>query len=187
WEGCPSTERALAELREALVDVGLGDAEIRTREIDTDADAERAGFRGSPTILIDGEAFAGADGDEIGPGCRVYRRRGGRIGALPALLLRRDEGSRGQGGLADAVPLRPDAGGRTRVRRQDHSGPVRGRLRGTPGLSRRARLRLRRPGPAGAVAARRARRGTRRRAARARGDQTSRLLDQVEGVGSPRP
>ena len=48
WEGCPSTERALAELREALVDVGLGDAEIRTREIDSDAEAEQAGFRGSP-------------------------------------------------------------------------------------------------------------------------------------------
>jgi glutaredoxin len=75
WEGCPSTERALAELREALADVGLGDAEIRTREIDTDAEAEQAGFRGSPTILI--------DGDEIGLGCRVYRRRDGRISPTP--------------------------------------------------------------------------------------------------------
>ena len=44
WEGCPSTERALAELREALADAGLGDAEIRTREIDSDGDAEQAGF-----------------------------------------------------------------------------------------------------------------------------------------------
>ena len=79
WEGCPSTERALTELREALADVGLGDAEIRMREIDTDAEAEQAGFRGSPTILIDGEDFAGADGDDIGLGCRVYRRRDGRI------------------------------------------------------------------------------------------------------------
>ena len=82
-EGCPSTERALAELREALADVGLGDAEIRTREIDSDANAEQAGFRGSPTILIDGEDFAGADGDDIGLGCRVYRRRDGRISPTP--------------------------------------------------------------------------------------------------------
>ena len=36
WEGCPSTERALAELREALSDVGLDQAEVRTREIETD-------------------------------------------------------------------------------------------------------------------------------------------------------
>lgn len=83
WEGCPSTERALAELREALEDVGLGDAEIRIREIDSDATAEQAGFRGSPTILIDGEAFAGADGDDIGLGCRIYRRRDGRISPTP--------------------------------------------------------------------------------------------------------
>jgi hypothetical protein len=83
WEGCPSTERALVELRDALADVGLGDAEIRMREIDTDAEAEQAGFRGSPTILIDGEDFAGADGDDIGLGCRVYRRRDGRISPTP--------------------------------------------------------------------------------------------------------
>ena len=83
WEGCPSTERALTELREALADVGLGDAEIRTREIDSDATAEQAAFRGSPTILIDGEDFAGADGDEIGLACRVYRRRDGRISPTP--------------------------------------------------------------------------------------------------------
>jgi glutaredoxin len=84
WEGCPSTERALAELREALVDVGLGDAEIQTREIDTDAEAEQAGFRGSPTILIDGIDVAGAsDEDQIGLGCRVYRRRDGRISPTP--------------------------------------------------------------------------------------------------------
>jgi hypothetical protein len=83
WEGCPSTERALTELRDALADVGLGDAEIRMREIDTDAEAEQAGFRGSPTILIDGEDFAGAAGDDIGLGCRVYRRRDGRISPTP--------------------------------------------------------------------------------------------------------
>ncbi len=83
WEGCPSTERALAELREALEDVGLGDAEIRIREIDSDATAEQAGFRGSPTILIDGEDFARADGDDIGLGCRIYRRRDGRISPTP--------------------------------------------------------------------------------------------------------
>ena len=83
WEGCPSTERALDELRAALADVGLGDAEIRTREIETDADAEQAGFRGSPTILIDGVDFAGAAEGEIGLGCRVYRRRDGRISPTP--------------------------------------------------------------------------------------------------------
>ncbi len=84
WEGCPSTERAFADLRQALRDVGLGEAEVRTREIETDAEADEVGFRGSPTILIDGVDVAGASQeDPIGLGCRVYRRRDGRIGPTP--------------------------------------------------------------------------------------------------------
>ena len=34
WEGCPSTERALAAVREALTDLGLDDAEVRMREVE---------------------------------------------------------------------------------------------------------------------------------------------------------
>jgi hypothetical protein len=84
WEGCPSTERALAELREALRDVGLDDAEVRMREIVTDEDATDAGFLGSPTILIDGADLVGAaPGDAVGLTCRVYRRRDGRISPTP--------------------------------------------------------------------------------------------------------
>jgi TPP-dependent pyruvate/acetoin dehydrogenase alpha subunit len=96
WEGCPSTDRALDELRTALAEVGLGDAEIRTREIENDVEAKQTGFRGSPTILIDGVDWAAAanraDGaaraaaaDESPSGltCRIYRRRDGRISPLP--------------------------------------------------------------------------------------------------------
>ncbi len=113
WEGCPSTERALAELREALREVGLDHVEIRMREIRTDADADEAGFKGSPTILIDGTDMVGADtdadadadaaataasaasaattglaerggaDDPVGLSCRVYRRRDGRISPTP--------------------------------------------------------------------------------------------------------
>jgi predicted Zn-dependent protease len=84
WEGCPSIEKALSELRDALRDVGFGDAEIRMREIENDIEAEQTGFRGSPTILIDGVDVAGASGDDqIGLGCRVYRRRDGRITPTP--------------------------------------------------------------------------------------------------------
>jgi hypothetical protein len=90
WEGCPSTDRALAELRAALDDVGLDGTEIRRREIETDADAVETRFRGSPTILIDGIDLAvlAAGGDAaaaepIGLSCRVYRRRDGRISPTP--------------------------------------------------------------------------------------------------------
>ena len=73
WDGCPSTERALAELREALRDVGLA-PEVSIREITTDQQAHAEDFMGSPTVLIDGP---------VGLSCRVYRRRDGGISPTP--------------------------------------------------------------------------------------------------------
>jgi hypothetical protein len=84
WQECPSTDRALAELREVLEDVGLGGVDIQLREIRTDVDAADAEFRGSPTILIDGvDPLAAQDDDPIGLSCRVYRRRDGSISPTP--------------------------------------------------------------------------------------------------------
>ena len=84
WEGCPSTERALAEVRQALGDVGLNGAEVRMREITTDGAAQAAGFLGSPTILIDGvDPMPAAPEDSVGLNCRVYRRRDGTISPVP--------------------------------------------------------------------------------------------------------
>ncbi len=84
WEGCPSTEKALAALREALSELGLTDVEVHTREIETDDEARDAGFVGAPTILIDGVDLVPAAADEqIGLSCRVYRRRDGRISPIP--------------------------------------------------------------------------------------------------------
>src|ERR1700733_2567064 len=84
WEGCPSTERALETLREALTELGLEATEVRTREVRTDDEAAELGFLGSPTILIDGvDLVAAADDEPIGLSCRVYRRRDGRISPLP--------------------------------------------------------------------------------------------------------
>jgi hypothetical protein len=84
WEGCPSTDRALAAVRDALSDLGLDGVDVRTREIKDDGDAAEAGFVGSPTILIDGVDLAPAAADEqIGLSCRVYRRRDGRVSPIP--------------------------------------------------------------------------------------------------------
>jgi hypothetical protein len=84
WEGCPSTDRTLEELREALEELGLTSAAVRTNEIKTEADARRLGFVGSPTVLIDGEDAVGAAADEPpGLACRLYRRRDGAISPIP--------------------------------------------------------------------------------------------------------
>jgi hypothetical protein len=84
WAGCPSTDRAQAELEQALGDVGLSNARVRRTEIDTDDEASSRGFLGSPTILVDGVDVAspGPEGD-VGLSCRVYRRRDGRISPTP--------------------------------------------------------------------------------------------------------
>jgi hypothetical protein len=84
WEGCPSTDKALAELSEALRDVGLADARVELREIRTDEEAIETGFRGSPTIRLDGADLVPQAADaQIGLSCRVYRRRDGRISPTP--------------------------------------------------------------------------------------------------------
>jgi hypothetical protein len=111
WEGCPSTQRALSELREALTELRLDGAEVRLREIRTDDEAVQARFIGSPTLLIDGDDVvrpavpsdpAGSAAarphdrtapsddvadpladDAFGLTCRAYRRRDGRISPTP--------------------------------------------------------------------------------------------------------
>jgi hypothetical protein len=87
WEGCPSTDRALSDLRAALADAGLA-TEVRMREIHTDEEALAARFTGSPTILINGvELMAalgrGAGDEPAGLNCRVYVRRDGRVSPTP--------------------------------------------------------------------------------------------------------
>jgi hypothetical protein len=78
----PSTEQALADLREALSATGLDPDSVRMRE--TDAEAEEAAFMGSPTILIDGADIAPTAAREpVGLSCRVYRRRDGHILPTP--------------------------------------------------------------------------------------------------------
>lgn len=83
WEGCPSTERALTELREAAAELGFATPDIEMREIRTDEEAAATGFIGSPTILVDGRDPLAADGDPTGLTCRVYRRRDGRFSPTP--------------------------------------------------------------------------------------------------------
>jgi hypothetical protein len=62
---------------------GLDPARIEVREIETDADAERESFPGSPTIRIDGEDVQPPGDNPVGLSCRVYRTRDGRTSPLP--------------------------------------------------------------------------------------------------------
>jgi hypothetical protein len=83
WEGCPSHERALAELREALDELGHGDVAVDKRRIDTEAQAAEEGFVGSPTIRVGGVDPFPADPDGARLSCRVYRLSDGRYSPTP--------------------------------------------------------------------------------------------------------
>jgi hypothetical protein len=83
WEGCPSHPEALAELERVLEEEGLR-PEVELVEIESDEQAARQRFPGSPTIRIDGEDILPAgDGEPFSLTCRVYRLRDGRPSAIP--------------------------------------------------------------------------------------------------------
>jgi hypothetical protein len=90
WEGCPSTDHARGLVRTCLDELGLDGVGIEMVEIETDAQAGARGFRGSPTILINGIdliELAGSEdaGDDqiAAVSCRLYHRRDGRVSPTP--------------------------------------------------------------------------------------------------------
>lgn len=69
---CPSWRLAAARLHEALARIGDSITEVTYQLVRTPEEAERAGFRGSPTIMVNGhDPFARTD-DPIGLACRLY-------------------------------------------------------------------------------------------------------------------
>ena len=84
WDGCPSYPEARELLADVLAARGV-DAEIRMREVTTDAQAEALRFPGSPTIRVDGRDVDAA-GSESPPSlsCRVYRLADGRVSPIPS-------------------------------------------------------------------------------------------------------
>jgi hypothetical protein len=83
WDGCPSHPEARADLERVLKEEGL-EAPVVMVEVDTDEQARRERFPGSPTIRLDGEDAVPADPCEpFSLTCRVYRLRDGRVSATP--------------------------------------------------------------------------------------------------------
>jgi len=83
WEGCPSHPEALSELQRVLREEGV-EPSVELIEIESDEQARRVRFPGSPTIRIDGEDIAPpGDGCPFTLTCRVYRTRDGRFSPLP--------------------------------------------------------------------------------------------------------
>ena len=83
WEGCPSHERALSQLRAELEFQEIAADQLRLIEIRSEADALRERFIGSPTIRVDGKDLFEPGDTPYGLDCRVYFKRDGRASPLP--------------------------------------------------------------------------------------------------------
>jgi hypothetical protein len=84
WRGCPSHAEALETLR-AVLDERRPRLPVELVELETQADAVRLAFPGSPTIRVDGRDVDGAGA--AGPPsltCRVYRLPDGRPSPVPS-------------------------------------------------------------------------------------------------------
>ena len=87
FDGCPNWQKTRSDLDEALTGLGL-EASVETMLIETQGSAEQHGFRGSPTVLIDGnDPFAEADAP-VGLSCRIYMTESGMAGTPSMSQLR---------------------------------------------------------------------------------------------------
>jgi len=86
FDGCPNWR--IAQQRLHALGQGRG-FEVELHRVESAEDAERVGFRGSPTILIDGSDPFGDASLSVGLSCRVYQTPDGPAGA-PSLDQLRD-------------------------------------------------------------------------------------------------
>ncbi|MEX2549003.1 MAG: hypothetical protein WD638_02150 [Nitriliruptoraceae bacterium] len=85
FDGCPNWQIADERLRGLQSEI---DFTLEHRKVETPEEAERTGFRGSPTLLIDGtDPFAVGD-EPSGLACRVYVTPEGAQGSPTATQLR---------------------------------------------------------------------------------------------------
>ncbi len=85
---CPSHERALELLREAIQQEGI-EAEILITRIETQEDAEAYRFVGSPTIRIEGHEVQPQPHLPYRLTCRTFILEDGRLSPLPSLGMLR--------------------------------------------------------------------------------------------------
>jgi hypothetical protein len=84
FDGCPNWTLARDRLREAMRRAGLDERSLTYRTVATPEDADAAGFRGSPTILINGRDPFGGESAPVGLACRRYQTPAGPDGAPSA-------------------------------------------------------------------------------------------------------
>ncbi len=95
FDGCPTYEKATKTLRAVLAEEGV-EAEVHLVAVNTDEEARRLQFPGSPTIRVDGrDLFPTPEREDWRLGCRVYATPQGLRGSPTAGMLREALKTRG--------------------------------------------------------------------------------------------
>jgi hypothetical protein len=90
FDGCPSHGEALERLRRVLAEEGA-QAEIEAVRVETQEQAERWQFVGSPTIRIDDQDIAPVPyGGPYRLACRTFVTENGRLSPLPPEAMIRE-------------------------------------------------------------------------------------------------
>lgn len=101
-DACPNWAATGARTRQALDVLGLADVPVEYVLIRTVADAAKAAFAGSPTILVDGEDLFPSSERTRDLACRVYLTEQGPAGMPTRAQL--DAAVRARGGAAEHNP-----------------------------------------------------------------------------------
>lgn len=87
FDGCPSWQTALENLKIALEQEGL-QAEIQLVNVESDEQAAQLKFLGSPSFRVDGVDWWGEERKRYNLSCRVYATPQGMKGAPTVEMLR---------------------------------------------------------------------------------------------------
>ena len=79
---------AEGRLRQVLEELGRADVSIELERVETLARAQEVAFRGSPTVLVEGEDPFLDEDAQVGLACRIYRTDEGPQGAPSLAQLR---------------------------------------------------------------------------------------------------
>lgn len=85
FDGCPNWEVVDERLASLADELGFA---VSHRKVTSPEQAERLEFRGSPTVLVDGQDVFAQGGEPVGLSCRIYQTPQGPAGAPTVEQLR---------------------------------------------------------------------------------------------------
>jgi hypothetical protein len=83
YEECPSHALALERLREVMAEESIT-GEVEVIKVETEEQARRLHFVGSPTIRVDGQDIDPPTDSRYSLTCRIYHLEDGRVSPLPS-------------------------------------------------------------------------------------------------------